>query len=62
VPRTYPRPEYGKIVTIETAVYVAKSEGLNLIRPTASPMLSKEEALWVAAEMRRGLRSSPTLR
>lgn len=62
VPRTYPRPEYGKIVTIETAVYVGKTEGLNLIRPTASPMLSKEEALWVAAEMRRGLRSSPTLR
>lgn len=62
VPRRYPRPEYGKIVKLEAAVYVGKSEGVNLIHPTASPMLSKEEAPWVAAEMRRGLRSSPALR
>jgi hypothetical protein len=62
VPRTYSRPEYGKVVKLETAVYVGKTEGLNLINPTASPMLSKDEASWVAAEMRRGLRSSPTPR
>ena len=62
VPRTYPRPEYGKVVKLENAVYVGKMEGLTLIHPTASPMLSKEEAPWVASEMRRGLRNSPTLR
>ena len=60
VPRTYPRPEYGKIVKLENAVYVGKMEGLTLINPTASPMLSKEEAPWVAFEMRRGLRNSPS--
>ncbi len=59
LPRTYPRPEYGKIVKLETAVYVGKSEGLHLMHPTASPMLSTAEAPWVAAEMRRGLRNSP---
>ncbi len=62
VPRRYPRPEYGKIVKLEQAVYVSKTEGLNLLHPTASPMLSKEEAPWVAFEMRRALRNSPTLR
>ena len=62
VPRTYPRPEYGKIVKLETAVYVGKTEGLNLMNPTASPMLSKEEAPWVAFEMRRGLRNAPSPR
>ena len=60
MPRTYRRPEYDKIVKLEQAVYVAKSEGLTLINPTASPMLSKEEAPWVAFEMRRGLRNSPS--
>ena len=62
VPRTYPRPEYGKIVKLETAVYVGKTEGLSLMNPTASPMLSKEEAPWVAFEMRRGLRNAPSPR
>lgn len=56
--RTYPRPLYGKIVRIDNAVYVGKSEGLNLVNASASPMLSEGEAPWVAAQMRRALRQT----
>lgn len=62
VPRHYPRPEYGKVVRIENAVYVGKTEGLNLINPSASPMLKDGEALWVAQELRRALEHTPVLR
>lgn len=54
-PRRYPRPEYGRVVRVETAVYIGRTQGLNLINASASPMLSSEEAPWVAVEMRRAL-------
>jgi hypothetical protein len=58
-PRAYPRPPYDRVIRVERAVHVGKSEGLTLVNPTASPMLSLEEARWVAAEMRRAMRASP---
>lgn len=57
-PRRYPRPEYGKVVRAGTAVYIGRTKGLNLINASASPMLSDEEAPWVAVEMQRALRST----
>lgn len=57
-PRRYPRPEYGKVVRVETAVYIGRTQGLNLINASASPMLSDDEAPWVAVEMQRALRST----
>lgn len=57
-PRSYARPLYGKVVRIDKAVYVGKSEGLNLVNASASPMLSEGEAPWVAAQMRRALRQT----
>lgn len=58
VPRVYPRPLYGKVVRIENAVYIGKSTGLNLINASASPMLAKGEAPWVAASMRQALKQT----
>ena len=58
VPRTYARPLYGKIVRVDKAVYVGKSEGFAMINASASPMLSAAEAPWVANEMRRALRET----
>lgn len=58
IPRTYARPLYGKIVRIDKAVYVGKSEGFAMINASASPMLSAVEAPWVANEMRRALRET----
>ena len=58
LPRTYPRPLYGKVVRVENAVYVGKSEGLNLVNPSASPMLAKGEAPWVAACMRQAFKQT----
>lgn len=58
VPRTYMRPLYGKIVRVDKAVYVGKSEGFAMINASASPMLSAAEAPWVAREMRRALRET----
>jgi hypothetical protein len=55
-PRRYDRPLYGKVVRLEGAVYVGRREGQSLINPTASPMLSQDEAKWVASELRRALR------
>jgi hypothetical protein len=57
-PRTYARPTYGKVVRLDKAVYVAKVEGHGLVNPSASPMLSVEEARWVASELRRALRAT----
>lgn len=62
IPRTYPRPEYGKVVRVENAVYVGKTEGLNLVNPSASPMLKPDEARWVAAALRGALRPGSALR
>ena len=57
-PRTYARPQYGKVVRVDKAVFVGKTEGLNLINASASPMLSDAEARWVAAELRRAIRAT----
>jgi hypothetical protein len=58
MPRTYARPPYGKIVRVEGAVYVGKTDGLSLINASASPMLKVDEARWVATEMRRAMRDT----
>ncbi len=58
LPRRYPRPEYGKVVRVDNAVYVGKSAGLALINASASPMLSDGEAPWVATELRQALRDT----
>ena len=57
-PRTYRRPLYGKVVRMDKAVYVGRSEGFSVINASASPMLSASEAPWVAKEMRRALRET----
>lgn len=57
-PRTYARPLYGKVVRMDKGVYVGKSDGFAIINASASPMLSAEEAPWVANEMRRALRET----
>jgi hypothetical protein len=57
-PRTYSRPPYGKVVRLDKAVYVGKTEGLSLMNASASPMLSLPEAQWVASELRRALRAT----
>lgn len=57
-PRRYARPLYGKVVRVENAVYVGKTEGLSLVNASASPMLTVEEARWVATEMRRAIRAT----
>ncbi len=62
LPRTYPRPAYGKVVRVENAVYIGKTEGLNLLNPSASPILEAEEASWVASEMRRALSAASSRR
>ena len=58
MPRTYARPPYGKIVRVEGAVYVGKTDGFSLINASASPMLKVDEARWVATEMRRAMRET----
>ena len=57
-PRRYPRPPYDKVIVIERAVYVGKATGLNLVNPSASPMLKADEARWVAREMRRAMKET----
>lgn len=57
-PRAYPRPLYGKIVRLDTAVFLAKGDGFSLVNVSASPMLTEAEARWVAAELRRALRTT----
>ena len=56
--RRYPRPPYDTIVSLDTSVHVARSGSVSLINPTASPNLSKEEARWVAQEMRRAVKQT----
>ncbi len=64
VPRVYERPLYGKVVLLKETVYVGRTQGFSLVNASASPMLSPEEARWVAAEMRRAMRETaqPSLR
>lgn len=57
VPRTYPRPTYGRVVRIEKCIFVGRTDVTSPLNPSASPVLgSEQEAQWVAAEMRRALR------
>ncbi len=58
-PRRYPRPPYDLIVGLERTVHLGRAGGLSLIsliNPGASPMLPKDQARWVAFEMRQALR------
>ncbi len=54
-PRVYRRPQYGRVIRINTALYIAKSDGNHVMNPTASPMLTDEEAQWLTAELKRVL-------
>jgi hypothetical protein len=56
-PRRYARPPYNTIANLGTSVYL-KSDGFSLLTPTASPILTKDEADWVATEMRRALKET----
>lgn len=56
--RRYPRPPYDTIVKLDTSVHVGRTGGVTLINPTASPNLSKDEARWVAQEMRRAVKQT----
>jgi hypothetical protein len=52
-PRVYRRPPYGRVIRIKTSLYIAKSEGLHLMNPTASPVLTESEARWLSSELKR---------
>jgi DNA-binding beta-propeller fold protein YncE len=56
-PRRYARPPYNGIVNLRQALYL-KSDGFSLYTPTASPMLSEDEARWLASEMRRAMKET----
>jgi hypothetical protein len=57
-PRVYRRPLYGRAIRVHTALYIAKSDGVRLMNPTSSPVLSEAEAKWLTSEMKRALRQS----
>jgi hypothetical protein len=61
-PRTYLRPDYGRVVLTGDAVFLARSEGLSLINVSASPKLTADEARWVAFELARALEATRRLR
>jgi len=54
-PRVYPRPIYGRAIRVNSAVFIAKSDGVHVMNPTASPTLTEAEAKWLTAEMKRAL-------
>lgn len=56
-PRVYRRPPYGRAIRINTAVYIAKSDGVHMSNPTASPVLTEAEAKWLTSELKRALRT-----
>jgi hypothetical protein len=58
VARRYARPPYDTIVSLDTSVHVGRSGAATLLNPTASPNLSKDEARWVAQEMRRAVKQT----
>lgn len=54
--RTYPRSDQTRILQMDRYVYLGRADAVKLINPSLSPMLrSKDEARWVASEMRRAL-------
>ena len=55
LPRVYRRPLYGRAIRINTSLYIAQTSGLHMMNPTASPMLSEPEAIWITAELKRVL-------
>jgi hypothetical protein len=55
IPRVYLRPKYGRAIRVNTSVYIAKSEGVHVMNPTASPVLTELEARWLTSEMKRAL-------
>ena len=57
-PRRYPRPPYEKVIVMDRSVHIGKATGLNLLNPSASPMLKADEARWVAYEMRQALKET----
>jgi hypothetical protein len=57
-PRVYRRPPYGRVIRLNTSLYIARSEGPGLMNPTASPMLTEPEARWLTAEIKRTLRQA----
>lgn len=58
LPRVYRRPPYGRAMRIHNSLYIAKSSGVHMMNPTASPVLSEPEARWLTSEMKRVLRQS----
>ena len=55
--KRYRRPEWGRVLRIDNAIYIGRSADRGLINPTASPMLaSVDEAKWVASEIQKALR------
>ena len=52
-PRVYRRPKYGRAIRINAAIYIAKSDGLHMMNPTASPVLTEPEAKWLTSELKR---------
>jgi hypothetical protein len=54
-PRVYRRPPYGRAIRINTSVYITKSDGLSLVNPTASPVLTVPEVQWLTSELKRAL-------
>lgn len=58
LPRVYRRPLYGRAIRLNTSLYIAKTSGVHMMNPTASPVLSEPEARWLTAEMKRVLGQS----
>jgi hypothetical protein len=56
-PRVYRRPPFGRAIRIKGSVYITKTDGLHVMNPTASPVLTEPEAAWVVSEMKRVLRT-----
>jgi hypothetical protein len=54
-PRVYRRPEYGPVIRIKGSLYVAKAGAIRMMNPTASPVLTEPEAIWLASAMKRVL-------
>ncbi len=54
-PRVYRRPTYGRAMRIKQSMYITRSTGVHLMNPTASPVLTEPEAIWLTSEMKRTL-------
>jgi len=54
--RQYPRSNQTRILQMDNYVYLGKADAVKIVNPSLSPMLpSKDEARWIAWEMRRAL-------